>query len=59
MQIIAAEAKDIVHVWAALPLCAESLDVKFAHFFDEIVVTLNMLQLAVVTLHTEKGRKEC
>lgn len=59
MQITDVEPKDIVHVWAAVPFRAESLDVKFAHFFDKVVVTLHMFQLTVITLHTEKRRKPC
>lgn len=41
-----------MHVQAALPFGAKSLDIEFAQFLDEIVTTLNMFQLAVVTLHT-------
>lgn len=50
-------SKDIVHVRTALPFCAEALDVKFTDFFDEIVVTLNMLQLATLSLYPGKERK--
>ena len=56
--MIAVQPKDMVHVWAALPFCAVALDVEFAHFFDDIVVTLNMLQLAVVSLCAVKGRTQ-
>lgn len=48
--------KDIVHVWAALRFGAESLDIKFANFFDEIIVTLNMLELAFATLYPNKKK---
>ena len=55
--IIAVKPKDIVHVGAALPFCAESLDVKLANLFDGIVGTLNVLQLALVPLQTGKKKK--
>lgn len=54
VQVIAFDPKDIMHVRAVFPLCAESHDVEFAQFLDEIVVTLYMLQLAFVALHREE-----
>ncbi len=54
VQIIAVEPKDIVHVRAAFPFCAESLDIELARLFDKIVVSVNMFQLALVTLRTSK-----
>lgn len=44
--------KDIVHVYAAVSFLAEPLDVKLAGFFDHIVATLNVKQLARVLLQT-------
>lgn len=47
-----------MHVWAAFSFQAEALDVELAGQFDEIIVTLHMFQLTVVTLQRdgEKGR---
>lgn len=43
--------KDIVHVNTAVSFLAEPLDVKLADFFNHVVATLNVKQLARVCLH--------
>lgn len=43
-----------MHVRAALPVDAESFDVIFAGFFYDVVVTLKMLQLALILLQNKK-----
>jgi len=48
----------MVHVRAARPLGAKSLNVELAHFFDEVVVSLHMLQLAVGLLGAENQKHE-
>lgn len=42
--------KDMVHVRALFAFGAEALHVELTQFLDEVVVALNVLQLAVVTL---------
>lgn len=44
------DRKDMVHVRAVFAFGAEALDVEFTQLFDEIVVALNVFQLAVVPL---------
>lgn len=46
-----------MHVGAAIPFQAEALDVELAAQFDEIVVTLHMFQLTIVTL--QKDGEKC
>lgn len=54
-----------MHVRAAISFQAEALDVELAGHFDEIVGTLHMFQLTVVTLKKDvenagvKKKKEC
>lgn len=45
-----------MHVRAAISFQAEALDVELAGQFDEIVVTLHVFQLTVVTL--QKNREK-